>query len=397
MKKIDFPEFVIHKEIDEDIRKRFSERKLSFFDINQNPQIKDFLSIEEIIWGFGILRNYMIDRDKENSIWLKLSEEEIINFAEKYGNYLKDIKGDIFFEGQTKQDRINAVENAIENNILDNNIAYLFEDIPEFFKEKYFLPEEIDEDIRKRFYEKELNFSDIKKNPQIKNFLPSKIIIWGFGILRNEMIGRFYGNSIWQKLSEEEIINFAEKYGNYLNDVKGNIFVEGQTEQDRVNVVENAIENNILNRLNYSIFNEEVPKFFKDKHPEMFLDENAPEELKKSFYDGGIINFQTIKEHPEWKEFLQGKDLSRAFPKVYSGLFERFDIDTLMKLETRNPETIETMARNDKADILQNWYKATGGKFLPHHVVMLNFPESEIDSFLSNSKKWSQKVIQSFV
>lgn len=44
------------------------------------------------------------------------------------------------------------------------------------------------------------------------------------------------------------------------------------------------------------------------------------------------------------------------------------------------------MVQSRKEELLENWYKSTGGKFVPHHVVMLNFPEGEIDSFLGNSK-----------
>ena len=51
---------------------------------------------------------------------------------------------------------------------------------------------------------------------------------------------------------------------------------------------------------------------------------------------------------------------------------------------------IESIVGNHKEGALEKWYKATGGKFVPHHMVMLNFPEAEIDSFLENSKKWSQ-------
>ncbi len=219
-----------------------------------------------------------------------------------------------------------------------------------------------------------------------------------------EMGGR-YVNPIWEKLSEREIMDLAEKYGDYLKDVNADIFVENQTKQDRISKVERIIENNILNRSQMveqrfgsprkithrnSPFNENVPDFFREKHPEMFLDSSAPEELKRSFYDSGLITFQLIKEHPEWREFLQGKDLSRAFTEEYSELFKRFDNATIMKLGTRNPETIEKMVQNHKEDILQNWYRSTGGKFVPHHVVMLNFPDGEIDSFLGNSKRWSQ-------
>ena len=103
-----------------------------------------------------------------------------------------------------------------------------------------------------------------------------------------------------------------------------------------------------------------VPRFFKQLHPDMFLDENAPNELKGIFYDSagimehiiqGGIYFQLIKDNPEWKEFLEGKDLSRAFTEEYSELFKRFDNKSIMKLGTRNPEIIEKMVLNHKEDI----------------------------------------------
>ena len=197
-------------------------------------------------------------------------------------------------------------------------------------------------------------------------------------------------------------MDLAEEYGKYLKDVNAEIFIEGQSVEDREIAVQGNIEENILTRK--SSYDETIPEFFKLKHPEMFLDEKAPEELKKAFYDnkasrinylnisGDVvdISFQLIKEHPEWKEFLAGKDLSRAFSKQYDELFKRFDSSTLVKLGTRNPETIEKMVQDHREDVLENWYKSTGGKFVPHHVVMLNFPQGEIDSFLGNSKRWSQ-------
>ena len=184
------------------------------------------------------------------------------------------------------------------------------------------------------------------------------------------------------------ILSFAKKYGNFLNEVEPTLFDTEKSQEDIEEAIQRSIEENILNRI--SPYNETVPNFFKEKYPELFLDKKAPQELKEFFYDGRTISFKLIKEHPEWRKFLQGKDLSRAFSREYSVLFKRFDSDTLMKLGTRNPETIEKMVQNDKEELLENWYKATGGKFVPHHVVMLNFPEKEIDSFLGNSKRWSQ-------
>lgn len=212
----------------------------------------------------------------------------------------------------------------------------------------------------------------------------------------NGIIGKSV-RTIWDKLTKHEILDLAEIYGDYLKDVNADIFVDGQSNEEIIKVLQEDIEHNILDRK--SLFRPNVPLFFKQIHPEMFLDENAPDTLKKIYYDSskvaqktnsGGISFNLIKENPEWSKFLKGKDLSRAFPEEYGELFKRFDSRTLMKLGKKNPDNIEKMVYNNKANVLEKWYKSTGGKFLPHYVVMLNFPENEIDNFLKNSKRWSQ-------
>ena len=128
---------------------------------------------------------------------------------------------------------------------------------------------------------------------------------------------------------------------------------------------------------------------FRRKHQDIFLDGEFPEDVKKAFYTRHMTA-EMVRQNTDLIQLLQGKDLSRAFDEEYSELFKRFDNKSIMKLGTRNPEIIEKMVQNHKEDVLQNWYRSTGGKFVPHHVVMLNFPEGEIDSFLGNSKRWSQ-------
>ena len=415
-------------ELPEDVKKAFYTRHMTAEMVRQNPELIQLLQGKDLSRAFSQkmtagLSMTMQDKDGNaigglpNTVNMaeylskELGQEEFLKICADYGKCLDSIgimtKGEISVKSVRE-----TIEQAIYKGIKEKGIEY-FEDLPLSFQEKHpelFLPKEIDEDVRKRFYEGKLTFSDIRRNPQIKELLLTKDISVGFGKLKygQQMLGGNGGryiNPIWEKLSEREIMDLAEEYGDYLKDVNADAFREDQTEQDRISEVEKIIENNILNRSQMveqrfgrprkvihvnSPFNENVPDFFKDKHPEMFLDENAPEELKNSFYDGGTLTFQLIKDNPEWREFLKGKDLSRAFTEEYSELFKRFDNATIMKLGTRNPETIEKMVQNHREDVLENWYKSTGGKFVPHHVVMLNFPEGEIDSFLGNSKRWSQ-------
>ena len=46
------------------------------------------------------------------------------------------------------------------------------------------------------------------------------------------------------------------------------------------------------------------------------------------------------------------------------------------------------MIRLDKVDYLCEWYNRV--HFIPHHIVMSNFPIEQIDKFVSSGKKWSQ-------
>lgn len=426
------PDIFLDGDLPGEVKEKFYTRSMTAETIRQNPELiqllqgKDlsrvFLRKMTMTAGLGLI---MMGKDGRPAGGIpnivnmpkylsgKLGQEEFLKICADYGECLDHIK--IVTENETTVESIKEIiDQALYKQIKEYGMEY-FEELPLSFHEKHpelFLPKEIDEDIRRRFYKGSLIYSDIRKNPQIKELLLTKDLSVGFGKLKFHESFLFITDShrenaapIWEKLSEREIMDLAERYGDYLRGVNDDVFIEGQTEQDRISAIQAEIEYNILNRYiierqqfgtprkrvrKYSSFNEDVPEFFKDKHPEMFLDTNAPKELKDAFYDSGKISFKLIKEHPEWREFLQGKDLRRAFPEEYSELFRIFDSATLLKLGTRNPETIEKMVSSHKEDILLYWYKSTGGKFIPHHVVMLNFPLEEIDNFLSNGKKWSQ-------
>lgn len=405
------PEIFIDGELPTYVKYAFYTRHMTAEMVRQNPELIQLLQGKDLSRAFPKSMNagfVLIQKDKEGNVigeipntvnmaqYLseKLGQEEFLRVCAEYGKCLDEIglstKGEIAPENIRE-----TIEQAIYKGIKEKGMEY-FEFLPVSFQEKHpelFLPKDIDEELRTEFYKGTLNFEDVRKNPQIKDLLLTKDISVGFGRQKygQPMLGRGrqrYVNPMWEILSEQEIIDFAERYGKFFNNIDQSIFEKGQNLEARESAVRNNIEENILKRK--STYDESIPEFFKQKHPELFLDENAPEELKNSFYDGGSITFQLIKEHPEWRAFLQGKDLSRAFPGEYSELFKRFDSSTLMKLGIRNPEIIKKMVQNRREDILQSWYKSTGGKFVPHHVVMLNFPEGEIDSFLGNSKRWSQ-------
>ena len=54
---------------------------------------------------------------------------------------------------------------------------------------------------------------------------------------------------------------------------------------------------------------------FRTRNAELFIDDNAPEELKKLFYTKSMTP-ELIVEHPEYIPYLEGKDLSSCFINV---------------------------------------------------------------------------------
>ena len=435
----------LNGDFDPELKRKFYICTLTAKDIHDNPDIVLSLKDKDLVKAFqekrmisGFSANFY---NKDGS--LKGRVPNMVNmvefFTKKFGNevflrlcndYGKCLDS-VAFSLDTN-DSLEVIREKIEDQIykqiinLDSTIEY-FEDLPDSFKIKHpelFLPDNIPIDIRNKFYQGNLTFSDVKQHPELKEILLTKNTKIGF---RNSSytVGD-YGNIIfgiselWNKFSDKELLNLAEIYGNYLEYVDSELLNENQSIEEKILIIENSIEKKILNREAPYGFN--VPDFFKKKYPEMFLDDNAPEELKIFFDEDlymkhltnqkndvsnrsvidfekiigngiavdGKLSFQLLKEHSEWIPFLKGKNFRLAFPNNYDKLFVCFDCDTLLRIGPRNADTIKRMVDLNKVGLLETWFKATGGKFIPHHVVMNYFPEDEIDSFLNNSRKWSK-------
>ena len=351
----------------------------------------------------------------------KIGQETFFKICADYGKCLDEIKiktSDKLTEKELRE----LIETKIYKSIKEMGIEY-FEYLPQSFHNKYpelFLPQEVDDTVKQKFYKGQLSFEDIRQNPGLKEIILQRDVSVGFHDLMHKgqiTMLRPDGEHIelsklWKTFSISELMEYAEIYGDYLKDITDDPIldlIETLDEERRKIEIQDLIEMKILNRK--SRFTIDVPDFFKEKHPEMFLDESAPDELKAIFYNCPFENgqpilvhhmsrrimpernnmFKTFKNHPEWKEYLQGKDLRLAFPPRYDELFKQFENgEDLLRIGMKNPETVSIMVEQHKENILKSWYNSTGGKFLPHHIVMLNFPEEEIDSFLENGKRWSQ-------
>lgn len=236
------PEIFIDGDIDPEIKRKFYIGHMSAEDVRKNPELIEILQGKDLSKVFtkkmtAGISIQMMDKDGNaiggvpNTVNMaqylseRLGQEEFLKICADYGKCLDNIgistKNEITIESVRE-----TIEQAIYKRIKEKGIEY-FEELPLSFQEKHpelFLPKEIDDDIRNRFYEGKLSFEDIRKNPQIKEILLTKDIGVGFGRTKygQEMLarpGERYVNPMWEKLTEQEIIDLAEKYGKYLKDV----------------------------------------------------------------------------------------------------------------------------------------------------------------------------------
>ena len=167
-------------------------------------------------------------------------------------------------------------------------------------------------------------------------------------------------------------------------------------------------------------FIEDIPDFFKSEHPEFFLDDSAPEELKNLFYNQDRsygLSFDILKEHKDWLLYLKNKNIEAAFlrsvnlgdeEKLYNQYYPGHfltEIEALknevkkyfafmgqekgLELGINKKDTVNKMIKSKNVNTLRTWYEMTGKRFIPDYVVMQNFDSLEIDKFLSNGMIWS--------
>lgn len=146
----------------------------------------------------------------------------------------------------------------------------------------------------------------------------------------------------------------------------------------------------------YKFEPEEAPIFLKEQHPELFLSNEAPERLKTYFYEG--LGFEILSVYAkDWLPFLEGKDIlsslirSQEYPKEsLIEYFHNFGREKALLLGIKKTQTVSKMLKDRQVLVMKNWYAKTGQTFIPDYVVMQNFPEREIDKFLTTGVKWSK-------
>ena len=396
------PVIFIDEELAPELKVKYYQGLISAEDIKENEDLYEILKTKRVDDIFK-------KRMKKAYLLKEITQDTFVTLCHEYGKYLDNEKviekiNNLQYKGENIKTIREKINEEIYKLIKDNEIEY-DETLPETFKREnieIFLPEEIEKETRDKFLAGELTFEDVRENEDLEEVLINKDLDIGFRKLREgklpltlfrkdaKLEGKLEEN--WGIFSKEKILKLAGEYGKYLEIIDCDIFDGKKKFEEKKAKIEEELEAKIMSR--EIKYDDTVPNFFKQKYPKLMLEDEAPEELKNSFYDGYDLDFNKLKKNPDWIRYLIAKDLQRAFPEKYSKTIEILDNADFIKIGIKYLDALDAMVENKAEETLKTWYIATGGRYLPEAIVMLNVPENEIEAFLSHSINWLKAIKQ---
>lgn len=288
-----------------------------------------------------------------------------------------------------------------------------FRDFSQEFKDRFprmFLIKDAPQELQDKFYTKTLGIEDFEIHPDWISFLEGRDFEVGIqspnisfrNINSYEYIPFF---KALRKLenSENGILNFMtdnnktikmlEIYQRKCNREYNTSFDEIKDLEDFRATIEGIVETKILSgELEYG--EPYIPEFFRAKHPELVLDENAPEELIAKFYSlymekGSEVNTSnshqfTLQDltNEEYQKFLIGKSFSLLQnADAVKNITRLFDLETITDLYKIDPNAFELYCLNlENANILKE--------------VLNNYPKQYAKEELMQGLKLSQEEFE---
>ena len=348
----------------------------------------------------------------------RYGNQKLLDLFTKYKNIISSIVIiDINNSIDNKEDIDNLIKEAIYQEIIKRDIDYRYlanvEEFSSLYPEIFInldnintLSKEEKETIITNFYNKNLRFEDVRKYKELKEILKNKKL--KLFLSKNDYYNDF---EYLENLDNKYILELLSIYGKYITGTMKilnkeiNLTNFDKTEKSFEKLkkkLEDIIAREcLLGNISYSP--KDAPLFLKQDYPELFLDEDAPEDLKKFFYNMKDktnkypMSFLELSNHKNlWLKYLKNKSIvtsllrSTHCEEDLLHYIELFGEEKAIKLGINKPKTVEAVLENHKVDLMKKWYDKTGSKFVPDIVVMENFKLEEIDKFLLSGKYWSK-------
>lgn len=368
------------------------------FDIlNKNPFLLPVLANKSLIIGKNDWRL--------NEFYQQVGSEKFYDICSKYGKAVSQIISSIDYDKEKMTEFLSQIsgenyERQMNQYIYDmlskkSSRTFDLRTLPQSFKSEHpdiFLDENAPKELQNLFYQREISPEIIQSHPEWKQFLQGQDI----ASVCDMNVSAFVRKCKQLGFDNNKVFELFDKYGSYIAGCQINI---DSINSNNLGELDNIIRQQMIEAITVkrAKYDENARAIIGQEHPELFLDENAPDELKEVFYNytsNTPLTFEFLKQHRDWLPYLEGKNILLSLKKRNMGirgleqLFEKYGEQEALRIGMKNPESVMQMLRENKFDVLSDWYDKL--HFVPHHVVMKEFPFEQADKFVASGKKWSQ-------
>lgn len=287
------------------------------------------------------LIEYQDDTEKINKYISQYTDKILANTHREYGDYRQPIN--LFNDEYKEVFKYSSLDSYLKN--IDKY------DAPALIKELNELPNNY-------IFSTSIPFSSID-NYYVLNFIGT------FGLKNivdfDNECGHFFTNNNCEmlKLMYDKFIRGA----NIERDPNKSIYTKKNERDENGNYIDRpytkdefyeAMRRMIIYRSSYSkgmVDYRKITGEFRVRNAELFISEQAPEELQKHFYTQSITP-QLLSEHPEYIQYLNGKDLSSCFKQremqveysyenIYKFIGSKTDFNGIMSFITEYRDVLD--------------------------------------------------------
>ena len=349
------PDLFISEQAPQELQDLFYSKSITPKLLLNNPSYIEFLK-DKFACYFKFDRDIFQDENQNffyffNILNNKLEFSDFIAFITEYEDVF-----DIVFNKEPDirlsiDDNINQITQKLNDTcikvIIERGIKYPEHIHKELVKSypSMFLDSNAPQELQEMFYNRSLSTEYLLANPALIKYLKNVNLEVLFKYMplcvKNNNHNDFmniinYFNNLF---SSEEVFSLMILYGKYIENLfNNNKFDDFKfdlnfskeellSELDRV-ILKNIIESNLK-------YDENIADSFKANNPNMFLDNNTPEEIKKMFYDRSMT-IEYLNSHPEVLNYFNNTNISFGFSEEYSWIIPAFNDMQDIKLANHN-------------------------------------------------------------
>lgn len=261
--------------------------------------------------------------------------EKMIDTREKYdedGNYIgqRAFTKYEFFEAMKRMLKYGPTNGEFREDA--PNFSYITGEFRDIYPE-LFVSDDLPQEFRDLFYTRDLVAKHIHDNPEYGEYLRGKDLTVSFKT-RWISIDGFYHYYLYEYLVDrfghDEMIKFVSEYHaildllyeDNLNFRLDNFKYNNKlSEKCTLDDIKKYFNKMLIYAIEYqdSIIPSEVPTDTRVMYPNLFLDDDVPEDIKDSYYNRKF-NYEFIQEHPDILKYFNNTNIAYGFNKDFKWL-----------------------------------------------------------------------------